>query len=160
MNLFDLDQQNLEKNIKFVFKNKSLLKEAVTHRSYINENPSWDVPHNERLEFLGDAVLELAVSESLYGKFPDYPEGQLTSLRAALVNYLTMAEAARGIKLGDFILLSKGESKDTGRAREVILANAMEALIGAVYLDAGYEAAKGVVDEFIINYNEWIKNQS
>lgn len=145
------DLAKLEQKLGIRFKNKNLLKEALTHRSYLNENPSWSAPHNERLEFLGDAVLELAVTENLFNKFPDYPEGQLTSLRAALVNYQTMANIARDLDLGSFILLSRGEAKDTGRAREVILANAMEALIGAVYLDAGYAKTKEFIEKFAIN---------
>lgn len=154
-----MDLLVLENRIGFVFENKVFLREALTHRSYLNENPSWDTPHNERLEFLGDAVLELAVTENLFNRFSDYPEGQLTSLRAALVNYQTMANAARSIDLGNFILLSRGEAKDIGRAREVILANAMEALIGAVYLDAGYAKTKKFIEKFIINlYLEQIIN--
>ncbi len=143
----------LEKRIGFSFKNKKILKEALTHRSYINENPNWDVPHNERLEFLGDAVLELVVSNDLFSRFPDYPEGQLTSIRAALVNYQIIARVAKGINLENFIWLSKGEAKDVGRAREVILANGFEALIGAVYLDAGYNATKRIIDEIVISPN-------
>jgi len=143
----------LESKIGFVFKNKALLKEAFTHRSYLNENPSWGVSHNERLEFLGDAVLELAVTEILFNKFSQYPEGQLTSLRAALVNYQIMAEVAKNLGFDEFILLSRGEAKDIGRARKVILANAMEAVIGAVYLDAGYQEAKRIIEEFIVNPN-------
>jgi len=144
------DFQDLEKKLGVIFKDKSLLKEALTHRSYLNENPSWNVPHNERLEFLGDAVLELACTENLFHRFPQYPEGQLTSLRAALVNYQMMAKIARDLELENFILLSRGETKDTGRAREVILANAIEALIGAIYLDSGYGEAKRVIEQFIV----------
>ena len=155
-----MDLSTLEKKIDYIFENKALLKEALTHRSYLNENPSWGAPHNERLEFLGDAVLELAVTENLFNRFPDYPEGQLTSLRAALVNYQTMANAARNIDLGNFILLSRGEAKDMGRAREVILANAMEALIGAVYLDAGYAKTKEFIEKFVVSLylDQIIKN--
>ncbi|MBN2197961.1 ribonuclease III [Candidatus Wolfebacteria bacterium] len=148
-----LDIKILEKKIKKSFKNKDFLKEALTHRSYINENPSWAFSHNERLEFLGDAVLELVVTEILFECFPEYPEGQLTSLRASLVNYQIMAESAESFDLGDFILLSKGEAKDIGRARKVILANAMEALIGAIHLDSGYQDAKKIIKEFIIDPN-------
>ena len=129
------------------------MKEALTHRSYLNENPSWEVPHNERLEFLGDAVLELVVTENLFKRFPNYQEGQMTSIRAALVNYQNMAVVAKSIGLEEFILMSRGESKDTGRAREVILANAMEALIGAVYLDKGYETAQTFINEFVVEMN-------
>lgn len=145
-----MDLKPLEKKIGITFKNKSLLKEALTHRSYLNENPSWDVAHNERLEFLGDAVLELVVTENLFKRFPDYQEGQMTSIRAALVNYQNMAQVARDIDLGEFILMSRGEAKDTGRAREVILANAMEALIGAIYLDKGYDASQEFIDKYVV----------
>ena len=137
-----LDITDLEKKLGLVFKNKALLKEALTHRSYLNENPSCGKFHNERLEFLGDAVLELAVTEILFLKYPKMPEGELTSIRAALVNYQMLAEVAKTIGLGEVVLLSKGEAKDTGRAREVILANALEALLGALYLDSGYEITK------------------
>lgn len=145
-----LNADRLEKKLGIVFKNKALLQESLTHRSYLNENPTWPTPHNERLEFLGDAVLELASTENLFERFPQYAEGQLTSLRAALVNYQIIAKIAKDIDLEGFVLLSRGEAKDTGRAREVILANAMEALIGAIYLDSGYEAAKKIIDKFIV----------
>ncbi len=140
----------LEKIVGIQFKNKDLLVEALTHRSYLNEFPNWRLPHNERLEFLGDAVLELIVSEELFGRFPNYPEGQMTVLRAALVNYQTLAKVAEGVGLDDFILLSRGEKKDTGKAREVILANAIEAVIGAIYLDGGMEGARNFVRKFIM----------
>jgi ribonuclease-3 len=123
------------------FKNPALLEEALTHRSYLNENKS-SKAHNERLEFLGDAVLELAVTHFLYFKYPNKPEGDLTAFRAALVNTYSLADTAEAIGLNDMLLLSKGESKDTGRARQIILANAFEALLGAVYLDQGYETAE------------------
>ena len=148
-----MDLEVLEKKIDADFENKDLLKEALTHRSYLNENPGWGIPHNERLEFLGDAVLELAVTENLFGRFPDYAEGQLTSIRAALVNYQMIAQVARNIDLEKHILISRGEAKDTGRAREVILANAVEALIGAVYLDKGYETARKFIEKFVIEVN-------
>ncbi len=141
----------LEKKIAYTFADKKILKEALTHRSYLNENPSWETPHNERLEFLGDAVLELAVTEELYNRFPDYDEGKLTAIRAALVNYQFLAVTALHVNLEQFILLSRGESKDNGRAREVILANAMEALIGAIYLDGGYNNAKKFINEWVMS---------
>jgi ribonuclease III len=146
-----MDLSVLEKTINTEFKNRDFLKEALTHRSYLNENPGWKLPHNERLEFLGDAVLELAVTKNLFTRFPDYPEGQLTSLRASLVNSQTMATAAKSILLEDYMLLSRGESKDMGKARDVILANAMEALIGAIYLDKGYESAEILIEKFIVD---------
>lgn len=139
------------------FKNVDLLVEALTHRSYLNENKSSVQRHNERLEFLGDAVLELAVTRFLFEKFPNKPEGDLTAYRAALVNTFSLADAATEIGLNDMLLLSKGEAKDTGRARQIILANAFEALLGAIYLDQGYDAAEtfiaknlyGKIDEVI-----------
>lgn len=140
----------LEKTIGYSFKNKNFLKEALTHRSYLNENPSWELPHNERLEFLGDAVLELIITEELFNRFPDKAEGELTTLRASLVNYQILAEIAASIFLDNFILLSRGEAKDTGRGRAVILANAFEALIGAIYLDADYKAAKIFIIQFVL----------
>lgn len=141
----------LEQIIGIDFKREELLREAVTHRSYLNENPAWGFPHNERLEFLGDAVLELIVTEHLYEAYPSFPEGQLTSIRAALVNYQMMAAVARRIGLEQFLLLSRGEAKDLGRAREVILANAIEAVIGAVYLDQGYAPAKAFIMRCLID---------
>ena len=149
-----MDHSKLESIIDYQFNNKSLLKEALTHRSYLNENPSWGVPHNERLEFLGDAALELAVTEELFNRYPENDEGKLTALRAALVNYQMMAQVAREIGLEKFILLSRGEAKDMGRAREVILANAIEALIGALYLDGGYPITKQFVNKFILLHLE------
>ncbi len=126
------------------------LTQAVVHRSYLNENPDFALDHNERLEFLGDAVLELVVTEYLYKTF-DNPEGELTNLRAALVNGQNLADIARGINLESQLLLSHGESKDTNsKARNKILANAMEATIGAVYLDSGWEAAKAFVERHVV----------
>jgi ribonuclease-3 len=151
----------LEKNIGISFKNKDLLTEALTHRSYLNEYPKWPLPHNERLEYLGDAVLELTVSEALFKKFPTQPEGRLTVLRAALVNYQILAKVALQIGLQNFILMSRGEKKDTGKAREVILANAMEALIGAIYLDQGLEPSRKFIDTFAMaNLDEVLKTKS
>lgn len=144
------DISKLEKKLGIKFKSKNLLKEALTHRSYLNENPHWPVNHNERLEYLGDAVLELVVTEFLFRTYPDAPEGQLTSFRAALVNYQMLAEVARETGLENYILLSRGEAKDKGKAREVILANALEAVIGALYLDSNYKAAKKFIDKFVL----------
>ncbi|MDB5195546.1 MAG: ribonuclease ribonuclease [Parcubacteria group bacterium] len=122
------------------FKNLDLFVEALTHRSYLNEHKAAG-PHNERLEFLGDAVLELAATHFLFTKFPSKPEGDLTAYRAALVNTVSLAYTAKELGVNDMLLLSKGEAKDTGRARDIILANALEAIIGAIYLDQGYDAA-------------------
>lgn len=140
----------LEDKLGVVFKDKNLLKQALIHRSWLNENPSSDLENNERLEFLGDAVLELAVTEYLYKKYPN-PEGDLTNWRAALVNFQNLGGVAADLGLNDFLMLSRGEAKDTGRARLVILANAMEAVIGAVYLDSGYQAISGFVEKNILS---------
>jgi ribonuclease-3 len=148
------DPKLLEKYIGYSFKNERLLEEALTHRSYLNENPREGLSHNERLEFLGDAVLELAVTEDIFGRFPQYEEGTLTSFRAALVNYQMLALIARDLEVENFLRLSKGEAKDTGRAREVILANAMEALIGAIYMDSGYSSARAFVLRFVMPHLE------
>jgi len=146
-----MENNKLEKLLNYEFKNADLLKEAVTHRSYLNENPKWGLPHNERLEFLGDAVLELIITEALFGKFPKEPEGKLTTLRASLVNFQMLAKLSKKISLEKFLLMSRGEAKDKGRAREVILANAMEAIIGALYLDGGYKCAKNMVIEVVFS---------
>ncbi|MHB8860360.1 MAG: ribonuclease III [Minisyncoccota bacterium] len=135
----------LEQRLRLSFSNIGLLAEALTHRSYLNEHREYAGNHNERLEFLGDAVLELAATDFLFKKFPAKPEGDLTSYRAALVNTVSLAESAQALGVGEFLLLSKGEARDTGRARDVILADAFEAIIGAVYLDAGYAAAEAFI---------------
>src|SRR3989338_4824767 len=128
---------DFEAKIGYEFNNKRLVEQAFTHRSYINENRGEGREHNERLEFLGDAVLELVVTEYLYAKYPDKPEGDLTSYRAALVNTVSISNSATNLGMNEFLLLSRGEAKDTGRARQIILANAFEAVIGAIYLDQG-----------------------
>ncbi|OGG44800.1 ribonuclease III [Candidatus Kaiserbacteria bacterium RIFCSPHIGHO2_01_FULL_50_13] len=133
---------NFAEKVGISFDNPLLLEQAFTHRSYLNENRASGREHNERLEFLGDAVLELVVTEFLYGKYPMRSEGDLTAYRAALVNTVSIAEAATKLGMNDHLLLSRGEAKDTGRARQIILANAFEALIGAIYLDQGYDVSK------------------
>lgn len=135
-----------EKILGVAFKNRALLTQALTHRSFINENPNTLGGHNERLEFLGDAVLELAITEYIYEKFPEKPEGELTSLRASLVNSNILGAVASELDFNNFLLLSRGEARDVGRARQYILANAYEAVVGAIYLDQGY----GPVRDFII----------
>lgn len=136
-----VDFTQIEKKLGVRFKDINLLKQALTHRSYINENPAWTVGHNERLEFLGDAVLELVATEFLYREFPN-PEGELTAFRAALVNAESLAKAASELGVGEYLLLSRGEAKEFGRSRQEILANTFEALIGAIYMDRGFEAAR------------------
>ncbi len=139
------DFSQLEQRLGHPFTKPGLLAEALTHRSYLNEHRGYAGAHNERLEFLGDAVLELASTDFLFKKFPAKPEGELTSYRAALVNTVSLSESAQTLGVGEFLLLSKGEAKDTGRARDVILADAFEAIIGALYLDAGYSAAEAFI---------------
>lgn len=144
------DLSFLEKSLKVNFKDKKLLKEALIHRSYLNECPECPFEHNERLEFLGDSVLELLVSEYLYKNFRK-PEGEMTDLRASLVNFENLANIARKFKIEEFLFLSKGEAKDTGRARVAISANTLEAIIGAIYLDQGLEKAREFVRENILS---------
>jgi len=144
-----VDLSQLEQKLGTSFKNKDLLLQSLTHRSYINENPKFHLDHNERLEFLGDAVLELVVTEYLYKNYPN-PEGELTSWRAALVNAKILSGIAANLGINDFLLLSRGEARDTGKARQIILANAIEAVIGAIYLDQEYEATKNFIEGNII----------
>lgn len=124
------------------FNNTDVLLSAVTHRSYLNEHREATWEHNERLEFLGDAVLELVVTDYLFRTYTDKPEGELTAIRAALVNTTSLSVASELLGVNKFLLMSKGEAKDEGRARQYILANVFEACIGALYIDQGYEAAK------------------
>jgi ribonuclease-3 len=162
-----MDFSKFEETAGITFKDKSLLRQAFTHRSYINENRSSGLSHNERLEFLGDAVLELVTTNYLYKRFADMNEGELTSLRSALVNADTCAVVATKLGANDFLLLSKGESKDMGRARQYILANTLEAVIGAIYLDQGFDAAEAFIlahitplTDDIVEKGTWIDSKS
>ena len=137
-----VDFSEFEKLTNITFKNKDLLQQAFIHRSYINESTGSNLSHNERLEFLGDAVLELIVTDYLYNKYPDRDEGELTAYRSALVNAVIIGEVAHELGMNEYLLLSKGEAKDAGRARSYILANTYEAYVGAVYLDQGYDMAQ------------------
>lgn len=139
------DFLKLSEKINVQFNDINLLKKACTHRSYLNENKSAGLEHNERLEFLGDAVLELVVTSFLYRKYPNKNEGELTSYRSALVNTHSLSKVALHIGIDEYILLSKGESKDTGRARSIIHADTIEAIIGSIYLDKGYDAAANFI---------------
>jgi len=154
--------KNLEKNIGIVFKNKDLLQQALVHRSYINEHPDFNIGHNERLEFLGDAVLEIIVTEYLYLNFPDKPEGDLTNWRASLVNSKMLYKIADKLNFENFLLLSKGESKDkNSKARQYILADSVEAVIGAIYLDQGFETAKDfILKNVIVDLKDILKNKT
>lgn len=140
----------LERKLGIVFKNKDLLTQAFIHRSYLNENPQVVLGNNERLEFLGDAVLELAATEYLYAKYPGESEGKLTSWRAALVNTKMISAAGARIGFGDFLLLSKGEAKEDGKSRQYILANTFEAFIGSLYLDQGYVPCRDFIAKYLL----------
>ena len=145
-----IDFSNFEKKTGVIFNNKKLLEQAFIHRSYINENNGSKLSHNERLEFLGDAVIELIVTHYLYEKYPNYDEGSLTAFRSALVNAVIMSEVATNLGMNEFLLLSKGEAKDVGKARSYILANTYEAYVGAVYLDGGYDEAKKFIEKTLL----------
>jgi ribonuclease-3 len=132
----------LEQILGVTFVDKVLLLTAITHRSYLNEHRSATQDHNERLEFLGDAVLELVVTDYLFKTFPDKPEGELTAIRAALVNTVSLSASSEALAVNKYLLMSKGEAKDEGRARQYILANVFEAFIGAIYLDQGFTVAQ------------------
>lgn len=138
------NRDNLQNKLKYRFKDSSLLTQALTHSSFANEN---SLVHNERLEFLGDAVLELCISRVLFFAFPDAPEGQLTKLRAGLVSEFSLARVSRMLSLGKYIFLGKGEEHQGGRDRDSVLSDTLEAVLGAVYLDSGYTAAQDCIQE-------------
>ncbi len=161
------DFSQFEKQIGVIFNNKDILKQAFVHRSFLNENKEFPIGHNERLEFLGDAVLELVITDYLYRKFPQKTEGEMTSLRSSLVNSTTLYSVGQNLGINDFLMLSRGEAKDTGRARQYILANTIEAIIGAIYIDQGYDEAKRFIIEnicplmdSIIEEGSWIDAKS
>ena len=146
----DTDLSPLEEKIGFHFKNTDLLRQALVHRSYLNEHKNFSLDHNERLEFLGDAVLELVVTDHLYHTY-QLPEGELTNLRAAVVRGEMLSLLAEELGLESFLLLSRGEQKGSEKARQYILANAYEAVIGALYLDQGYAAASTFICHYVIS---------
>lgn len=154
------DLTPLEERLGYHFKDRSILIQAITHRSYLNENSSFPYPHNERLEFLGDAVLELIVTEYLFTHYAN-AEGELTNWRAALVNAKTLAGISRQLAFEEFLLMSKGEAKDANsKARMYILANAIEAIIGAIYMDGGMKGASEFIHRHILSHLEFIlKNE-
>lgn len=143
--------EELEKKIGYTFQDKKKLKLAMTHSSYANEKTTGRQENNERLEFLGDAVLELVSSQFLFQKYPKKPEGDLTKLRASIVCEPTLALCAQEISLGDFLFLGKGEDLTGGRERPSITSDALEALIGAIYLDGGFIAAENFIEQFVLN---------
>jgi len=146
----DKDFKELQKNLGIKFKNENLLKQAFVHRSYLNENPAFELGHNERLEFLGDAVLELIVTDYLYKNYPDLAEGEMTNLRAALVNAIMLSKISDKLNFNNFLLLSRGEAKEIGKGRQYILANTFEAFIGALYLDRDYSEARDFIYKNLI----------
>lgn len=150
-----MEQKNtlsmLEKRIGYKFKNKALLKQAITHSSYTNEQRINKTQNYERLEFLGDAVLELVSSDYLFHENPNLPEGELTKLRASMVCEPSLAFCAKDLAIGNFLLLGKGEESTGGRDRDSITSDAMEAVIGAIYIDGGMEEAKGFINRFILS---------
>ena len=148
--------KKLEQTLGFSFLEPIHLLTAITHRSYLNEHREATQNHNERYEFLGDAVLELVVTDFLFNKFPEKPEGELTAIRAALVNTNSLADAATRLGVNPFLLLSKGEERNTGRARQYILANTFESLIGAIYLDRGYDASKEFIAQHLFDKTDTI----
>lgn len=147
--------QSLEATIGIDFKNKDLIRQVFVHRSYLNENRNFDLTHNERLEFLGDAVLELVVTEYLFKNYPN-PEGELTNWRAALVRGERISEVGAVLGFERFLLLSHGEQKNTGKAKKIILANTFEALVGAIYLDKGYKQSREFITQYLLIYFEEI----
>jgi ribonuclease-3 len=151
----------LEERLGVKFNNQELLRQALVHRSYLNEHSDFHLDHNERLEFLGDAVLELIVTKYLFSNFPKKSEGELTNWRASLVNAIMLSKIAGELELEENLYLSKGESKDkNSKARQYILADAVEAVIGAVYLDQGEEASQKVIYEYIISkLDDIVKNE-
>ena len=146
-----VDIGKLKERLDIEVRQTALFQAALTHRSYLNEHKGYEYPHNERLEFLGDAVLELVVTENLFHNYEN-PEGELTSFRAALVNGDMLAKIGSDLGVQDFLLMSRGEAKDTGRARSYLVANAMEAIIGALYLDQGYEGAKDFILKNVMSH--------
>ena len=153
-----VDTEGLGLALKLTIGKAELYHEALTHRSYLNEHRDYAFPHNERLEFLGDAVLELVVTRHLFDTLPN-PEGELTSFRAALVNGEMLSKIGKDIGIEQFLLMSRGEAKDTGRARSYLIANAVEALIGAIYLDQGYDAAGEFIAKHILSRIEQVMEQ-
>lgn len=150
------DISNLEKLLNYQFKDQNLLIEALTHRSFLNENKNWPTNHNERLEFLGDSILGFITAEYLFKNYPDFQEGQLTSVRAALVNADSLLDVAHQLNLEQFLFTSKGEAKDLKKSRSYLLANAIEAIIGALYLDSDLNQAKIFVEKYILPKTEEI----
>ena len=144
------DLSGFEELVGIKFNDKDLLKQAFTHRSFLNEKRNAKGGHNERLEFLGDAVLELVITRYLFDEYKNKNEGDLTSIRSALVNAQTCAQVATELGVNDFLLLSRGETKELGKARQYILANAYEAFVGSLYLDLGYQESEKFIKKYLL----------
>lgn len=138
--------ESLQNSLAYFFNNISLLRQAVTHRSYVNEHPGREAKHNERLEFLGDAVLNLSLSTMLLDQYPDLPEGHLSKIRAGQVNEKKLASLSRQLGLGAYLMIGKGEERTGGREKPSLLADTFEAVLGAIYLDGGFKAALSFID--------------
>ncbi|MBU4536771.1 ribonuclease III [Patescibacteria group bacterium] len=152
--------EKFAEKINIKFNNIKLLQTAFTHRSYLNENKGEDLEHNERFEFLGDAVLELVTTYHLFEKFPNEKEGVLTAYRSAIVNTISLLRVAEELGINDYLLLSKGEAKDEGRARNFIVANVIEAIIGAIYLDQGYDSAAKFIGKYFLSITDDVVKNS
>jgi ribonuclease-3 len=150
------DFQKIAQLLNLSFQNFDLLKEALTHRSFLNEHKDWNIPHNERLEFLGDSILGFVIADNLVEQYPQFAEGELTSLRAALVNSDSLLAVAKELKLEDYLLVSRGEARELKNSRSYLLANTIEALIGALYLDGGIDKAKDFIKKYIFSKAETI----
>ena len=151
--------EKIEKNIQITFKNRELLDIALTHRSYLNEHKDLELQNNERLEFLGDAVLELIISDYLFTTYIDKPEGDLTNIRAAIVRTESLAEESRKLGFGEFLKMSKGEEDSGGRDKDYLLANTFEAVLGAIYRDQGFEVCKEYLQRTILQKVEHIVSE-
>ncbi len=149
----------LEKRLGVSFKDKGLLSKALTHRSYLNENRDGNLENNERLEFLGDAVLELLVSSTLYDKYPGKPEGELTNIRSALVRTESLAEESRKLVVGEYLLMSRGEEESGGKDKDYLLANTFESILGAIYLDQGLNSCKSLIERTLLQKLDHIVEQ-
>lgn len=152
--------EDLEKRLGYSFQNKTLLEHALTHSSYANENRRTSLSSNERLEFLGDSILGFVVAEFLFQTFHQWPEGELTRMRADLVCERSLAKAARGLELGRFLKLGHGEEQNGGRERESILADAVEAILAAAYLDGGFSAPAGIIRRLLLRDVQGEKTQN
>lgn len=148
--MLNFNEQEIEKNIQYQFQNKALIKQAFSHSSFVNEMKRKGMESYERLEFLGDAVLEMICSEYLFMQYTDMPEGKLTKLRASIVCEYTLSSVSEQLHLGDYVLLSKGEEQTGGRIRSSILCDLFESVLGAIYLDGGMEAAAKYVNTFLL----------